>query len=69
MTGKVAAVSGLLIEARGALSRLSVGSRAEIGRSGGQEALPAEVVGFRDSKALPSIRLSGPARWPPCPAC
>ena len=52
MTGKVAAVSGLLIEARGALSRLSVGSRAEIGRSGGQEALPAEVVGFRDSKAL-----------------
>ena len=51
MTGKVAGVSGLLIEARGALSRLAVGARAEIERRG-TTPLPAEVVGFRDSKAL-----------------
>ncbi len=51
VTGKVAGVSGLLIEARGGLSRLAVGARAEIGRRGA-EALPAEVVGFRDAKAL-----------------
>ena len=52
VTGKVAAVSGLLIEAKGGLSRLSVGARAEIIRAGAGEPLPAEVVGFRDSKAL-----------------
>ena len=52
VTGKVAAVSGLLIEARGGLSRLSVGARAEIIRGAANEPLPAEVVGFRDSKAL-----------------
>ena len=51
VTGKVAGVSGLLIEARGGLSRLAVGARAEIGRRG-HAGLPAEVVGFRDSKAL-----------------
>ena len=51
VTGKVAGVSGLLIESRGGLSRLAVGARAEIGRRG-QSPLPAEVVGFRDSKAL-----------------
>jgi flagellum-specific ATP synthase len=51
VTGKVAGVSGLLIEARGGLSRLAVGARAEITRRG-TTALPAEVVGFRDSKAL-----------------
>ena len=51
VTGKVAGVSGLLIEARGALSRLAVGARAEIERRG-TTPLPAEVVGFRDSKAL-----------------
>ncbi|MEJ8404845.1 flagellum-specific ATP synthase FliI, partial [Brevundimonas vesicularis] len=51
VTGKVAGVSGLLIESRGGLSRLAVGARAEIGRRG-HEPLPAEVVGFRDSKAL-----------------
>ena len=51
VTGKVAGVSGLLIEARGGLSRLAVGARAEIGRRGSTP-LPAEVVGFRDSKAL-----------------
>lgn len=52
VTGRVAAVNGLLIEARGGLSRLAVGARAEIVRRGGSEPLPAEVVGFRDAKAL-----------------
>ncbi|MFN3536450.1 MAG: flagellum-specific ATP synthase FliI, partial [Brevundimonas sp.] len=51
VTGKVAGVSGLLIEARGGMSRLAVGARAEIVRRG-HAGLPAEVVGFRDSKAL-----------------
>ncbi len=51
MTGKVAGVNGLLIESRGGLSRLSVGARAEIERRH-LPPLPAEVVGFRDAKAL-----------------
>lgn len=51
VTGKVAGVNGLLIEARGGLSRLAVGARAEIERRG-TFPLPAEVVGFRDTKAL-----------------
>jgi flagellum-specific ATP synthase len=51
VTGKVAGVSGLLIESRGGLSRLSVGARAEIERLG-RAPLPAEVVGFREAKAL-----------------
>ena len=51
VTGKVAGVSGLLIESRGGLSRLAVGARAEIERRG-QPPLPAEVVGFREAKAL-----------------
>ncbi len=50
--GRVAAVSGLLIEARGGLSHLSVGARAEIARPRGEAPLPAEVVGFRESRAL-----------------
>ena len=50
VTGKVAGVSGLLIESRGGLSRLAVGARAEIERRG-MDPLPAEVVGFRDAKA------------------
>jgi flagellum-specific ATP synthase len=51
VSGRVAAVNGLLIEARGGLTRLSVGARAEIERRG-EAALPAEVVGFRDARAL-----------------
>ena len=51
VTGKVAGVNGLLIESRGGLSRLAVGARAEIERRH-QPPLPAEVVGFRDAKAL-----------------
>ncbi len=44
-------MSGLLIESRGGLSRLAVGARAEIDRHG-RPPLPAEVVGFREAKAL-----------------
>ena len=51
VAGRVAAVSGLLIEARGGLTRLAVGARAEIDRYG-EKPLPAEVVGFRDTRAL-----------------
>ena len=51
VSGRVAAVSGLLIEVRGGLTRLSVGSRAEIERQGAAP-LAAEVVGFRDTRAL-----------------
>jgi len=51
VSGRVAAVNGLLIEARGGLTRLSIGSRAQILRRGNQP-LAAEVVGFRDSRAL-----------------
>mgnify|MGYP002778041363 CR=1 FL=1 len=51
VSGRVAAVNGLLIEARGGLTRLSVGARVDIARRG-QPPLPAEVVGFRDARAL-----------------
>ncbi|MBS0298103.1 MAG: flagellar protein export ATPase FliI [Proteobacteria bacterium] len=51
VSGRVAAVNGLLIEARGGLTRLAVGARAEIERRADQP-LPAEVVGFRDARAL-----------------
>ncbi len=51
VSGRVAAVNGLLIEARGGLTRLSVGARALIGRRGLPD-LPAEVVGFRETRAL-----------------
>jgi len=51
VAGRVAAVNGLLIEARGGLTRLAVGARAEIVRYG-EKPLSAEVVGFRDTRAL-----------------
>ena len=51
VSGRVAAVNGLLIEARGGLTRLSVGSRVDIERRGASP-LPAEVVGFRETRAL-----------------
>jgi flagellum-specific ATP synthase len=51
VSGRVAAVNGLLIEARGGLTRLAVGARVDIQRRG-QAALPAEVVGFRETRAL-----------------
>ncbi|WP_411288954.1 flagellar protein export ATPase FliI [Phenylobacterium sp.] len=51
VSGRVAAVNGLLIEARGGLTRLAVGARAEITRLG-DKPLSAEVVGFRETRAL-----------------
>ncbi|MDP2260325.1 MAG: flagellar protein export ATPase FliI [Caulobacter sp.] len=51
VSGRVAAVNGLLIEARGGLSHLPIGARAEIDRRGAPP-LPAEVVGFRETRAL-----------------
>ena len=51
VSGRVAAVNGLLIEARGGLTHLAVGARAEIERRG-QTPLAAEVVGFRETRAL-----------------
>jgi flagellum-specific ATP synthase len=51
VSGRVAAVNGLLIEARGGLTRLSVGARVEIERRAASN-LPAEVVGFRETRAL-----------------
>ena len=47
----MASVNGLLIEVRGGLSRLPIGGRVEIAR-GGAEPLIAEVVGFRENRAL-----------------
>ncbi len=51
VSGRVAAVNGLLIEARGGMTRLSVGARVEIERRAAPH-LPAEVVGFRETRAL-----------------
>ena len=51
VSGRVAAVNGLLIEARGGLTRLSIGARADVMRDR-DAPLPAEVVGFRDARAL-----------------
>jgi flagellum-specific ATP synthase len=51
VSGRVAAVNGLLIETRGGLSRLAVGARAEIIRRA-DTPLPCEVVGFREDCAL-----------------
>jgi flagellum-specific ATP synthase len=51
VSGRVAAVNGLLIEARGGLTRLAVGARAEVERRA-DGPLPCEVVGFRDDCAL-----------------
>ena len=51
VSGRVAAVNGLLIETRGGLTRLAVGARAEIERRG-DVPLQCEVVGFRENCAL-----------------
>jgi flagellum-specific ATP synthase len=51
VSGRVAAVNGLLIEARGGLTRLAVGARVEIDRFN-DGVLAAEVVGFRETRAL-----------------
>jgi len=51
VSGRVAAVNGLLIETRGGLTRLAVGARAEIERRA-DVPLACEVVGFRENCAL-----------------
>jgi flagellum-specific ATP synthase len=51
ISGRVAAVNGLLVEAKGGLTRLAIGARAEIDRLNNTP-LAAEVVGFRDTRAL-----------------
>jgi flagellum-specific ATP synthase len=51
VSGRVSAVSGLLIETRGALTRLAVGARAEIVRRADRP-LMCEVVGFKGDCAL-----------------
>jgi flagellum-specific ATP synthase len=51
ISGRVAAVNGLLVEARGGLARLAVGARAEIDRLS-RAPVACEVVGFRDTRAL-----------------
>jgi flagellum-specific ATP synthase len=51
VSGRVAGVHGLLIEARGGMTRLPVGARVDITRLN-NEPLPAEVVGFRENRAL-----------------
>ncbi len=52
VSARVVGVNGLLIEARGGLNRLAVGARADIERGPGLSPLPAEVVGFREGRAL-----------------
>jgi flagellum-specific ATP synthase len=49
--GRVVGVRGLMIEVSGPLHRMSVGARLLI-ESGAQGAVPVEVVGFEDEKAL-----------------
>lgn len=49
--GRVAVVNGLLIEAKGGMSFMEVGSRCEIMRRH-DAPLPVEVVGFREDRAL-----------------
>jgi len=51
VSARVAAVNGLLVEARGGLTRLAIGARAEIERLNNTP-LAAEVVGFRETRAL-----------------
>ncbi len=52
VSGRVAGVHGLLIETRGGMSRLAVGARVDIDRQAGLAPLAAEVVGFRENRAL-----------------
>lgn len=49
--GRVSVVSGLTIEAKGALSLMPVGARCEIDKRQGHKVM-AEVVGFREDRAL-----------------
>ena len=49
--GRVAAVMGMMIEVAGVERHLSVGSRCRVQTTSGR-AVPCEVVGFRDGRAL-----------------
>jgi len=49
--GRVAGVSGLLIEIAGVERRLAIGGRCQIATRGGR-VLPCEIVGFRQGRAL-----------------
>lgn len=59
--GRVAAVQGLLVEVAGPTYEMSVGSRLLIESGEGNPPVSAEVVGFRDGRALcmPFDRLEG----------
>ncbi|MBD8893777.1 flagellar protein export ATPase FliI [Roseibium litorale] len=50
--GRVAAVQGLLVEVAGPVHEMSVGSRLMIDSGEDNPKVPAEVVGFRDERAL-----------------
>lgn len=58
--GRVSAVSGMLIEARGLMQAVAIGGQCIITSTSGQD-IYAEVVGFRDGKALlmPFGKLEG----------
>ncbi len=49
--GSVAAIQGMLVEIQGVQGHLSIGDRCDIATRDGT-AVPSEVVGFRDGKAL-----------------
>ena len=58
--GRVSAVSGMLIEARGLMQAVSIGGQCSVTTTTGQDIL-CEVVGFRDGRALlmPFGKLEG----------
>lgn len=58
--GRVSAVSGMLVEARGLMQAVAIGGQCMVTSTTGQEIL-CEVVGFRDGKALlmPFGKLEG----------
>ncbi|WP_368669540.1 flagellar protein export ATPase FliI [Roseibium sp. RKSG952] len=59
--GRVAAVQGLLVEIAGPVHEMSVGSVLEIEAGDDNPKIPAEVVGFREGRALcmPFMGLEG----------
>jgi flagellum-specific ATP synthase len=67
--GTVAAVRGLMVELEGPLTALSLGSRVVVPGARDQ-AVPCEVVGFRDNRALAmpfaaieGLRMGAPAKF------
>src|SRR6185295_3722803 len=49
--GRVARIEGLLVEVTGAAGVISLGGQVHLTR-GNKRAIPCEVVGFRDGRAL-----------------